>query len=338
MTEQGNGNGITLSSALAVLRGHKRLAMLVFVSVFTGATTFAMSLPSIFRSTATVLIEHPGTAEGGGRSPIAVELETRLQTIGQEVLSQTRLLALMNQFDLYPELRDLGAIAAVERLRQDVQVKQTRVDPVSGRRTTVAFSISFRSRHPETAAQVANALAAFYIEENAKIRERQGSSARLVRLAQELAQMQEIYTSRYPDVIRLKAEIAALAHEGAKPSLAVGEEFRMLDPASPAQIPAAPHRTRFIVLGFFLAVGAAAAAVTLAELLRRSFHTPEELQAFTTIPVLASIPVIAAGRDPQRRWPTAARVALGVALVVFVSYHLANGNDQLAWLFTRNVP
>src|SRR5438093_12847675 len=132
--------------------------------------------------------------------------------------------------------------------------------------TRRSSDLSFRSRHPGTAAHVANALAAFYIEENAKSSERQGSAARLARLSQELAQMQEVYTARYPDVIQLKAEIAALRQEGAKPSLAVGEEFRILDPATPARSPAAPQRIGFLVLGIGLAIGAAAAAVTLVEL------------------------------------------------------------------------
>jgi len=333
-------DGFTISRALGVLRGHKRLATTIFVAVLASATTFTMSLPNMYRSTATVLVEHPGTPgtpEGAGKSLIAVELETRLQTIGQEVLSQTRSLVLTNQFDLYPELRGRGADAAVvERLRQDVQVRQTKADPGAGRRTTVAFSISFRSRHPQTAARVANALASFYIEENAKMRERQGSAARLVRLGQELAQMQEVYTARYPDVIRLKAEIAALERDGAKPSPAVGEEFRMLDPATPAATATAPKRIGFLVLGICLAIGAAGGAVTLAEVYKPSFHAPEELQAFTKVPVLASIPFIASGRDEQRHWQSMARMAVGLAIVVFVAYHLANGNDQVAWLLTRN--
>src|SRR5439155_1415879 len=83
---------------------------------------------------------------------------------------------------------------AVERLRRDIQVKLTKAEPGAGRPTTVAFSIMFRWRHPETVARVANALAAFYVEENGKIRERQASAARLTRLTQELAQMQEVYT------------------------------------------------------------------------------------------------------------------------------------------------
>ena len=314
-----NDGGFTITGALALLRRHTRLATVVFAAVLASATTFAISLPDMYRSTATVLVEHPGTAEGVGKSLIAVELETRLQMISQEVLSQTRLMALMDRFDLYPELRMLGEDAgAVERLRRDIQVKLTRAE---GGRRPVAFSIVFRWRHPETVARVANALASFYVEENAKILERQASSARLPRLTQELAQMQEVYTSQYPDVVRLKAEIAALKR---LPRASLGEEFRVLDPAIPPRSPVAPERVRFILLGIGLGLGAAAAALVLAGKFDGSFRTLEEHRT---------------GRlDRPPLWLTAAPIALGLVLVVFVSYHLARGNDQLAFLLSLSAP
>jgi len=314
-----NDGGFTITWALALLRRHTRLATVVFGAALASAATFAISLPDMYRSTATVLVEHPGTAEGVGKSLIAVELETRLQMISQEVLSQTRLMALMDRFDLYPELRMLGEDAgAVERLRRDIQVKLTKAE---GGHRLVAFSIVFRWRHPETVARVANALASFYVEENAKILERQASSARLPRLTQELAQMQEVYTSQYPDVVRLKAEIAALKR---LPRASLGEEFRVLDPAIPARSPVAPERVRFILLGIGLGLGAAAAAVVLADKFDGSFHTLEEPRT---------------GRlDRPPLWLTATPIALSLVLVVFVSYHLASGNDQLAFLLSKSAP
>jgi capsular polysaccharide biosynthesis protein len=310
-----NDGGFTITWALALVRRHTRLATVVFGAVFASAATFAISLPDMYRSTATVLVEHPGTAEGVGKSLIAVEIETRLQMISQEVLSQTRLMALVDRFDLYPELRMLGEDAsAVERLRRDIQVRLARVE---GGRRPVAFSIVFCGRHPETVARVANALASFYVEENAKILERQASSARLPRLTQELAQMQEVYTPQYPDVVRLKAEIAALKR---LPRASLGEELRVLDPAIPARRPVAPERVRFILLGIGLGLGAAAAALLLADEFDGSIRTLEELRTGRL------------HRPPL--WLTAVLIALGLVLIVFVSYHLASGNDQWAFLLS----
>jgi uncharacterized protein involved in exopolysaccharide biosynthesis len=229
----------------------------------------------------------------------------------------------MKQFDLYPELRMREEDAvAIERLRRDIQVKLTKAEP--GRRlTTVAFSIAFRSRHPETVARVTNALAAFYVEENAKMLERQASTARLTRLTQELVQLQQVYTSQYPDVVRLKAEIAALKRLP-RSSSAVGEEFRVLDPAIPARIPVAPQRVRFILLGIGLGLAAAVVAVLLADQFDGSLDTREELRP---------------GRaDRAPFWLTAVPVAIGLGLLVFVSYYFASGNDQLAVLVSRSMP
>jgi len=328
-----------MTRALAVLRRQAWLAAAVFGAVFAGAATVAASLPDIYRSTATVIVEHPGTTEGSGKSLIAGELETRMQTIGQEVLSQARLEVLMETFDLYPELRARGAhVAAVERLRRDIQVKLVRVEQAAGRPTTVAFGITFRCRDPETVAQVANALASFYVEENAKIRVRQASAARLTRLTQELAQMKEVYTASYPDVIRLKAEIAALERLPSA-TAAVGEEFRILDPAVPARNAVAPKRLLFILLGVALGLGAAVAAVLAADQLDGSFHTLDELRAFSKVPVLVTIPYIgAAGTSWGRFCLRAAPIAIGLVVVVLASYHIASGNDQLSFLFSRGAP
>lgn len=330
-----NGDGAAARRALAVLRRHAWLAATVFLVVFTGAATVAMSLPDIYRATATVLVEHPGTTEGSGKSLIAGELETRLQTIGQEVLSKARLMALLESYGLYRELRQWGPNVAVDRVRRDIQVKLVRAE-LAGRPTTVAFSITFRTRDPDIVARVANVLAAFYVEENAKMLVRQASAARLTRLNQELTQMQEVYTARYPDVIRLKAEIAAL-ERSPKVTAAVGEEFRILDPAVPPRNAAAPQRHLFILFGAGLAVAMAALAVLVADQLDASFHTAEELQAFSRLPVLVTIPQIGA-RKRLRAWLAAAPVAIGLVLVVLASYHLASGNDQLASLFSRGAP
>jgi hypothetical protein len=193
-------------AVLTVWGRRKRLAAAVFTAVIVGAATVALTLPSLYRSTATLLVERPGGADEAGRSAVTGELEARLRTIGEEVLSRKRLEALMDRFDLYPELRSRGKTElAVERLRSDIEVKLKGTESEAGRPSTVAFRVSVRGRHPATVARVTNALASFYVEETLNIRER----ARLARLGEELSRMQGLYSDQYPDVRRVKAEIAA---------------------------------------------------------------------------------------------------------------------------------
>src|SRR5207237_1294054 len=49
------------------------------------------------------------------------------------------------------------------------------VEQGGGKATTIAFALSYRGKDPETVANVANALATSYVEQNSKIRERQAA-------------------------------------------------------------------------------------------------------------------------------------------------------------------
>ena len=69
-----------------------------------------------------------------------------------------------------------------------------------------------------------------------------------------------------------------------------GEQFRILDPAMPSQIPAAPNRLRLFIVSLVLSLGLAGGALMLAEMLDTSFHSAKELREFTIVPVLVSIP------------------------------------------------
>ena len=108
-----------------------------------------------------------------------------------------------------------------------------------------------------------------------------------------------------------------------------GEQFRILEPAIASKLPAAPQRTRLIVIALILCVGLAGGAVALTESLDTSFHTLDALRSFTIVPVLTSIPRIVIDSDTRRaRWRfrlAATATTLVMILVVGVTYFLAHG-------------
>ena len=85
------GAGSMFELALEVWSRRKWFALVVFAVVFAGTGSLATFLPDIYRSTATVLVERHQVPETFVRSSITGELETRLQTISQEILSRARL-------------------------------------------------------------------------------------------------------------------------------------------------------------------------------------------------------------------------------------------------------
>jgi succinoglycan biosynthesis transport protein ExoP len=163
-------------TALDIWGRRKWTAIAVCAAVLVGTTSLTVSLPNVYRATATVLVEQQQISEAFVRSSVTAELETRIQTIQQEIMSRTRLSDLIDRFGLYPELRPGAPLdALVERVRRDIQL-DLKGDPLAnGRNTTIAFALSYTYRDPRTASRVANALAEVYVEENTKSRERQAS-------------------------------------------------------------------------------------------------------------------------------------------------------------------
>jgi succinoglycan biosynthesis transport protein ExoP len=167
-----------------VWRRRKWLALAIFTLAAATGGTVAFSLPSIYRATATVIVEQ---SRNGGA--IAGEVESRLQLIRQEILSRARLEAVISSLRLYPVLRRSAPMeAAVNQMRRDIQTESKLQPQPNGIGATIAFAISYRGTDPEVVAKVANALASFYVEQDRQIRERQTSGT--VRLLK--AQLDEV--------------------------------------------------------------------------------------------------------------------------------------------------
>lgn len=173
---EGRKKGTELERLRAIWSRRKWLAILVFLVPFAAGTSAIVSLPNLYRSTATVLVERQQVPEAFVRSTVTSELETRLQTISQEVLSRTRLEELIERFKLYGDLRaSVPSEEVVERMRHDIQLEIRSAGARGREATTVAFALSYKGHDPKAVALVTNALASFYVEENLKARERQAS-------------------------------------------------------------------------------------------------------------------------------------------------------------------
>ena len=100
-----------------------------------------------------------------------------------------------------------------------------------------------------------------------------------------------------------------------------------------------PKRSRLLLLCIALSLALGAGAVVLAEMLDTSFHSTDDLRAYTTVPVLVSIPRILTQADSGRaRWRFRfATVGVLVCLVVVAGscYFFAYGNEQLSQLLSR---
>jgi succinoglycan biosynthesis transport protein ExoP len=174
---------------LDILRRRRLLALGTFAAVLAAAVSFAIYLPDLYRGQALVLIERPMDENIVRSSESAPgELESRLHIIKQEILSRDRALTLINRFRLYPKQMRTGAIDdALNQMRSDVEVNPSGPEQVSGKVKTVSFTLNYTGDSAKTVADVTNAIAAFYVEQNDSMRS-QSALGTLQFLKQQLAE------------------------------------------------------------------------------------------------------------------------------------------------------
>jgi polysaccharide chain length determinant protein (PEP-CTERM system associated) len=527
-------------SVRAIWHRRKWLAIVVCLWVLGGGVAATLKLPDLYRATATVLIERSQISEALITPLVTSELETRINTFSQQVLSRDRLEALIDRFDLYRALRATAPQEAVlDRMRRDIKFEFTESQASlavargwTSPNVAVGFRLSYVGTEPRTSAEVTNALASFYVEENSKLREEQASGtteflktqvdelkervaqqgarlsaykglhtgelpemqdanlktlerlnaqlqlntesqrramerrdtlirqlaeetvapstearnpavARLAELQRKLGEALSRLSERHPDVIRLRAEIAtveaqlvaAAPRETAKEAASAasgqdtvldrfrqsigkvdreaigladadlaalkeeeqrlrealaayemrvesspmregefrelareyeattelytsllnryedarlaevleerrtGDSIRILDPALPPSLPVAPGRMSLLILSLVMGIVLAVGTMVIAERLDTSFHSVDDLRAFTRVPISASLPLIVTATDVRRaRWRFCAALlgtACALALIVVATSYVADGNDQLVRLLAR---
>jgi succinoglycan biosynthesis transport protein ExoP len=216
---------MTLEVLREVWRRRKWLAIVVFLIAFATVGAIVTSLPNVYRSTVTVLVERHQVSEAFVRPSITGELETRLQTISQDILSRARLEALITRLGLYRDpKRQVPMELLVEKMRRDIGLELKAVDQTSGRGQTIAFALRYQGRDPQTVALVANTLASFYVAANVKLREEQAAgTAEFLRL--QLEEMSKRVTEQEQRVRDYRARYVGALPEQTAANLATVERL-----------------------------------------------------------------------------------------------------------------
>lgn len=157
----------TLGQTRMLWRRRRVLALATFFTVFVSLATLVASLPDLYRSKATVMVNQGEVPSIPGAPPAPGELDARLDALTQEVESRQRLQDLITRYDLYRQMRKSASPEAViAQMRKDIRFdRQVNLDQW-GRGTTVSFTVSYQGVDPQTVAQVTNALATGYVQGN----------------------------------------------------------------------------------------------------------------------------------------------------------------------------
>lgn len=145
-------------------------------SLFLLASLLIFILPSVYTSSATILVEGQEVPQELIQSTVTGYVEERLQSISQMAFSRKNLTAIIERFGLYEEYKEsLTSEEILSKMRENIKVENIQADVVSntGRATTatIAFTIAYDGKHPKQVLQTTNALVSLFLEQNLRERE-----------------------------------------------------------------------------------------------------------------------------------------------------------------------
>ncbi|HJT54522.1 MAG TPA: XrtA system polysaccharide chain length determinant [Candidatus Angelobacter sp.] len=142
------------------------LAALLTGIIAAGVAHF---IPNRYRSSTVIMVDPRKVSDNFVAPTVSSGIADRMATIRQHILSSSNLSTVINDFNLYPDLRSKKTPEELVKLMtRDIDVQ---VAPPSSDRGEGTFKISFQATDPQLAARVANRLAEGFIKQNVAQRE-----------------------------------------------------------------------------------------------------------------------------------------------------------------------
>ncbi len=160
------GKSFNIHDYFEILLRRKWFIIIPFAIVVCAVTIYSFTAQKKYRASTLILVTPQKVPVDYVRPTVTSRIEDRLQSIGQEIMSRTRLEQIIAEFKLYQKMaKTLTMEEIVELMRSDIRVEI--------RGSQGYFTISYISTDPRTVTLVTNKLASLFIEENLKLREQQ---------------------------------------------------------------------------------------------------------------------------------------------------------------------
>ncbi|MGD9730386.1 MAG: GumC family protein [Nitrospiraceae bacterium] len=180
---QGAEPTVGIADLLAVLRRRRTLMIGAGSLVFSLGLALAFLWPPSYKSTATILIEEQEIPAEFVHSTITSYADQRIEVIKQQVISRTTLWKIVEQYNLYADMRRRSSVEdVIKQFTDDIKVEVISADVIDRRtqmstKATIAFTVSYFGGSAETAQKVCNELTSLFLAENLRTRERQAAEA-----------------------------------------------------------------------------------------------------------------------------------------------------------------
>ncbi len=216
---------ISPKEIMDIIRRRKWGLILPSLFIATISMVVALAMPSYYKSTSTILIEEQEIPADFVMATVTSYVEQRLQSINQRIMSSSRLLDIINRFDLYSDIKGKWASEEiVKKMKDDIMMETISTDVIdkrTGRPTaaTIAFTLSYEGKNPAKVQQVVNELTSFFLDENLKFRARQTKEtsafleeemnkvkAYLDELEKKISTFKEMHINELPEMLQVNIQ------------------------------------------------------------------------------------------------------------------------------------
>ncbi len=161
---------------LRIINRRRKFVVIPFIIIFLLSIVLAVTLPSVYRSTATILIEEQEIPNELVRSTVTTFADQRIQIISQRIMSRSNLMEIIKKYNLYTdELKSKTEEKVLDTMRKSIKVETISADVIDPRngvptKATIAFTLNFDNNSPVLCQKVANELVSLFLKENIKAR------------------------------------------------------------------------------------------------------------------------------------------------------------------------
>jgi polysaccharide biosynthesis transport protein len=168
--DEKSSEGFDLQRYLGIVR---RRHLQFLIPLFLGwAIVWGASwvLAPVYRSGTLILVEQPTMPKDYVTPNVNDDLQDRLRSITQQILSRTRLLHIIDQLNLYADSHNqLTEDEKVEGMRKQIEIELVR----DAQNRVSAFNVSYSAHDPHVAQKVTSELTNLFISENLEVRQQQ---------------------------------------------------------------------------------------------------------------------------------------------------------------------
>jgi polysaccharide chain length determinant protein (PEP-CTERM system associated) len=168
---------MTADDYISIVRRRVWLLVIPAIVCAIGVYAIALFLPSRWTSETVVLVQEPAISESIVKPIVNGDLNSRLSTMQEQILSRTRLQQMIEKFGLYKNETEKHSIEdLVVRLRGSIVVSPVRPMAETRYNGLPGFTVSVSAGQPQLAQQICTEITAIFLQQN--IISRQNDAAR----------------------------------------------------------------------------------------------------------------------------------------------------------------